>query len=127
MLLWLISARQVVLLCDNNKVYLFYCGQVYFRPTETGFEDLPVRIRASYYPLWTLIDVNYENHGPPINAGSNIWPIQTSSPNPSRWKSWRKQNGAALLGMPLWNTEELMEGHVFNLFSLPAIDSGRVV
>jgi hypothetical protein len=30
-------------------------------------------------------------------SSSNIWPIQTSSPNPTRWKHWRKQNGAALL------------------------------
>lgn len=32
----LISAGQVVLLCDNTEVYLFYHGQVYF---QTDFRD----------------------------------------------------------------------------------------
>ncbi len=41
MLARLISDRQVVLLCDSTHAYLFYLGQVYFRLTTFGFEDLP--------------------------------------------------------------------------------------
>ena len=32
-----------------------------------------------------------------------------------------------LLGMPLWNMEELMKGYAFSLFSLSATDLGHVV
>ncbi len=126
MLVRLISARQVVLLCNSTAVHLFYRSQVYSRLMMVGcFEDLPQRKGAPYCPIWALIDVDYQGHGPPISSSSNIWPIQSSSPNPIRWKHWKKQNGAAMLGLPLWKMEELMEGHVFGLFSLSTIDPGH--
>ena len=102
MLISLLSARQVVTLCDNSVILLFYRGQVYARSVESGFEDLPTRLGTSYSPVWALIAMDYEDRGPPITGHSNIWPIQTPSPNPIRWKSWSKQNRAALLGMPQW-------------------------
>ena len=72
-----------------------------------------------------LVDVDGHDHGPPIGAGENIWPIQASSPNPIRWKSWRKQYDATLLGMPLWKMDELVEGYVFSVFSLSVINSSH--
>ena len=126
MLAQLISARQVVLLCDSKYVYLFYCGQVYSRVIAFGFNDLPERRKVGYCPIWALVDVDYGDQGPPIENDSNIWPIQASSPNPIRWKAWQKQNEASLLGMPLWSKEDLMGGCVFGLFSLSA-DPGDVV
>jgi hypothetical protein len=127
MLARLISARQVVLLCDNGMVYLFYCGKVYSQQTESGFQGLPRRQRTRYCPIWALIDVGFGDQGPPVSLSSNMWPIQTTSPNPRRYKSWRKQNGAALLGMRIWEMEELIEGYVFSLFSHSAIGPGHVV
>ena len=126
MLARLISAGQVVLLCDSSDVYLFFHGQVYGRSTQSGFGDLPKR-RGKYCPVWALIDVDFKDRGAPLDSTSNAWPIQASSPNPIRWKSWRKQYGAAELGMPLWNKKELMAGYAFSLFSLSAIDPGHVV
>ncbi len=126
MLARLISARQVVLLCDSSDVHLFYRGQVYFRSAMFGFGGLPKRRRTPYCPIWALIDMDYQHQGPPITGSSNIWPIQASSPDPARWKHWHKQNGAALLGLPPWNMEELMKGYVFSLFSLSAINPGHV-
>ena len=117
MLAWLISANQVVVLCDSSEAHLFYRGEVYFRPAKAGFKGLP-RKDEGYYPVWTLIDVDYRNEGPDIPTDSRIWPIQTTSPNLNRWKGWSKQNGATLLGMPMWNVEELMKGYAFSLFSL---------
>jgi len=125
MLARLISDRQVVLLCDINTVLLFYHGKVYSRPTQRGFGDLPEHQEAPYCPIWALIDMDCLEEGPPITGSDNIWPIQASSPNPIRWKSWRKQTGAALLGMPLWKMNELMEGYVFSVFSLSAIHSSH--
>ena len=127
MLARLISAGQVVLLCESYDVYLFYHGRVYYRLTESGFGELPERQHMQYCPIWTLIDVDFKDRGPPISATSDIWPIQVSSPNPARWKLWVKQYKASVLGMPLWNMKELMEGYVFSLFSLSAIDPGHVV
>ena len=116
MLAWLISANQVVVLCDSSEAHLFYHGQVYFRQAKAGFKGLPRQ--NGYYPVWTLIDVDYRDRGPDIPTDSRIWPFQTTSPNLDRWKAWSKQSGATLLGMPLWNVEELMAGYAFSFFSL---------
>jgi len=113
-------------MCDNHEVHLFYYGKVYSRSTGSGIEDLPKCPQAQYFPIWALIDADLQRQGPPFSRGSNIWPIQASSPNSARWETWSKQYGAAMLGMPLWNIEELMEGYVFSLFSLSAIDPGHV-
>ena len=111
MLARLLSLRQVVLLCDNVVVYLFYKGKVYTRPADIGTGNLP-RKGSQYSPVWGLIDVDFQADGPSpsITSNANIWPIQTSAPNLYQWHSWRKQTRAALLGMPLWNEEELMRG-----------------
>src|SRR5258708_10563390 len=66
MLARLISARQVVLLCDSSDVHLFYRGQVYFRSAMFGFGGLPKRRRTPYCPIWALIDMDYQHQGPPI-------------------------------------------------------------
>jgi len=112
MLMSLISAHQVVLLCDNQWIHLFYHGQAYFRSTEDGFEDIPKLREDTYFPLWALIDLDFGESLPPLNRHTNVWPIQVSSPNPIRWKAWHKQYRAALLGMPLWNMKELRRGYV---------------
>ena len=128
MLARLISARQVVLLYTSTMVHLFYYGEVYSRlAAASGLEGLPECLGAPYFPIWALIDVDYVGHEPLITSTSNVWPIQASSPNPTRWKSWSKQNGAAMLGLPLWDLEELMGGYVLSLFSLPSTDLGHVV
>jgi len=125
MLARLISDRQVVLLCDSSTAFFFFHGKVYSRPTQYGFKDLPECKGALYCPIWALIDVDCLDEAPPITGSDNIWPIQAASPNPIRWKSWSKQNGARLLGMPLWEMDELMEGYVFSVFSLSAIRSSH--
>jgi len=123
MLIRLLSAGQVVLLCDNNDIWLFYRGKVYFRPVDSGFRFLPHK--GPYRPIWALIDVDYTDRGPPFQRSSDVWPIQASSPNPARWKSWRKQNQAALWGMPLWEVEDLLQGYASSLSTLTTIDTGR--
>jgi len=127
MLARLISARQVVLPRKPTQVHLFYYGQVYSRPTVLGLEGLPENAQTPHFPIWALVDADLRKGEPPIIDTSNVWPIQASSPNPARWDSWSEQYRAAELGMPLWNMEELMEGYVFSLFSLSAIDPGHVV
>jgi hypothetical protein len=125
MLVQLISADQVVLLYDTSETYLFYSGEVYEQPRQSGFKNLPENHRP-HFPVWALIDMDFGDRGPPITSSSDIWPVQASS-NSVQWKSWSKQFGAAELGMPLWNMEELMKGYVSSFFSLSAIDPGHVV
>jgi hypothetical protein len=127
MLARLISARQVVLLCNSRVIRLFYQGQVYCRPSESGFYDLPTHSKTPYCPIWALIDMDFEDKEPPIESDSDVWPIQASSPNSVRWKFWAKQFDPALWGMPLWDMRELNEGCVFGLSPLSAIDPGHVV
>jgi hypothetical protein len=118
----LIAARQVVLTCSSLQVCLFYQGRVYSRPPQSGFYNLPERLDENYYPMWTLVDVDNRKDGPVLPEASNIWPIQASPPNNIRWAAWRKQFGAAVWGMPLWDMEELIAGYAFGLFSLSAAD-----
>ena len=123
MLARLIATHQVVLLCDSSDAYLFYCGQVYYHPmNDSVFHNLPAHKNIPYCPILSLIDVDYKDRGPPFESSSNIWPIQVSSPNPIRWKSWAKQNKAAVLGMPLWSTDELTEGYVCSRQCLFLVD-----
>ena len=121
----LISAGQVVLLCDNSDTHLFYRGSVYFRPTEPhGFQNIPTHNKG-YYPVWTLIDFDSQDREPPLTSSTGVWPVQASSPNSIRFKSWRRQNGATLLGMPVWSMEDLVEGYVFS--PLPFLQSTYVM
>jgi len=127
MLVRLISIGQVVLLYNFPKIYLFYRGKVYFQLATSPFLGLPKRKLMGYCPIWALIDVDMKSEEPPMPYDSVIWPIHATSPKPDRWKAWSKQARAALLGMPLWSAEELVQGYVFNLFPLSAIDPGYAI
>ena len=113
----LLSARQVVLLCDSTKIRLFYQGEVYHRQTADGFWGLPKNPNEANWAIWTLVDVDNLNTGPKFEKTDNVWLVQAPSPNPNRWKYWGKQYQVSLLGATLWNVEELMRGYTFSLFS----------
>ena len=123
MLARLIASRQVVILCDNSRAYLFFDSHVYSQLMNNDpFWNLPKHKTMTYCPIMALINVDYKDQGPSITGESNIWPIQASSPNPIRWKSWAKQNKAAVVGMPHWTTDELAEGAPMPpLTSIPAM------
>ena len=108
------------------KIYLFYRGRVYSRLAMYGFAELPRRRKMVYCPIWALIDTDMKNEEPPIPSSPVIWPVQAISPRPALWKAWSKQTGACLLGMPLWDIEELVKGYVFSLLSPSVIDLGHV-
>jgi len=68
MLARLISARQVVFLRDGYVMHLFYHCHMYSRPAQSSFVYLPTRKKSPYCPIWTLIDVYFQNCGPPITG-----------------------------------------------------------
>ena len=109
MLARLILAGQSILLSTQSRLYLFHEGEVH-RRAAVDFAYIPTHKLDEQFTMWTLIDSGTTQ--PPIENWCLIWPIQVSSPDPIRWKIWRKQRSAALLGMPLWNIVELEEGYV---------------
>ena len=111
MLARLISAKQVVLIYTGSKVLLFYQGKVY-RQRPADFSFVPRHKLDPFFLAWALIDADSEGQEPSIDSDHYIWPIQASPPQLIRWKAWSKQRSATLLGMPLWNMEELKEGYV---------------
>jgi hypothetical protein len=112
-LAWLISTKQVVLLYLSTELFLFYHGKVHVR-RNPSLSDLPRNVQG--LPTWMLIDVDSEENGPSLNKTYKIWPIHASSPDPKQWKRWTKQFGAPVLGMPLWNIEELTKGYIIICF-----------
>jgi len=107
-------------------MYIFYSGKVYTRPRKDDYKGLPqIRDKSLYFPEWMLIDSDFDSGGAPVGDEEDIWPVQSTSPNPIRWKSWSKQYDSALLGMPLWTTKELMKGCVFSSFSPSSIGVHR--
>ena len=128
MLAWLITFHQVVVLADAPNLYLFYQGQVYHQPMLSGFMNLPEFVGPQYYPIWALVDLDFQKTRATLITGSaKIWPIQAASPNPAQWESWFKQYGATRLGMPAgWTRQELIFGYVRSPFlpSIPVMSFG---
>jgi hypothetical protein len=112
-LAWLISVNQVVLLCRSTELFLFFGGKVYLQWGH-HLSCLPVNLQG--WLIWTLVDVDSAEGGPPLSGHHDVWPIQASSPNSEQWRRWVKQFNAGMLGMPLWNMEELMKGYVISCF-----------
>ena len=108
----LVLADQVVFTCSKHHLYIFYHGKVYFRPAETSLMDLPIHPKGRLWPTWTLVDSDSSEKKPPFGF-TNIWPIQTSSPNPSRWEYLKNCYGAYVLGMPLWNVRNIIKIPLF--------------
>ena len=106
----LISAKQVVLMYTKSATLLFYQEKVY-KQEPAFFSCLPRHKLDRFFHVWALINADSDTQ-PSIKPSHNIWPVQASSPKPTRWKGWSKQRAAIVLGMPLWNVEELKEGYV---------------
>lgn len=66
--------------------------------------------------LFVLIDHDISTSEPisSLHDGDTVFPIQASSPNPNRFKTWAKVRQAALWGLPLWNEAELNKAYAFH-------------
>jgi len=116
MLARLISARQVVVLYQSGHLILFYSGQAYIRPTREGFDYVPLPRGENKHPVWALINCDSGTCEPTLYASDQVWPIQASTPDPIRWRTWSKRLNAARWGLPLWTIDELVFGYVFRGF-----------
>ncbi|KAL5480206.1 hypothetical protein ACEPAI_1476 [Sanghuangporus weigelae] len=112
MLIYLLTLKKNVALHTKGRTYLFYHDRVYIAssgPDVTWPPSTAVRDR-----IWCLIDSD-ERVGPPPSYLTSkdegrIFPVHAAPPNPARYYKWFKQRGGVVIGMPLWNEEEIIEG-----------------
>ncbi|KAL5482842.1 hypothetical protein ACEPAI_9437 [Sanghuangporus weigelae] len=112
MLIYLLTLKKNVALHTGGDTHLFYHDHVYIASSGTKVTWPPstaVRDR-----IWCLIDSDEHVGPPPIyltwKDEERIFPVHAASPNPARYYEWFKQRGGVIIGMPLWNEEEIIEG-----------------
>lgn len=117
----LLRRKYVVAYTTGKVCYLFFFGIVYEAPVQNLRMPIPGESAACRF-IWTLIDMDTLAEPPTelttAKNGPDVFPLQVASPNPVRYKGWRKQRGGGglFLGMPLWDQKELSEGSVMLLY-----------
>jgi hypothetical protein len=98
-----------------------------------GPDDVRIYPQSTYldpekYPdAWALVDSNEDMIVPRpelTDSNSKYYVIQASSPQPKRWKEWKKKLSASLIVMEAWTWEEMYIGgsvHWIEIVSLPFI------
>lgn len=110
LLVRLLNMKQVVLLhALRDSPLLFYHGTVYNGKNAQIFTlPTPPSHLESHPFIWSLLDLGMPDDAPGLAVDPSVcFPVQTSSPNPLRYKLWRKERGALYTGFPLWDPEEL--------------------
>ena len=105
MFIYLVTRGEPVAFYKRGTTRVFHQGNVYKTQVEREFP----RGQAP----WCLIDSDLRNNTPPeyiIDSQSVVYPVQASSPNPTRYKSWVKQRSAKILGMRLWSEDDILKG-----------------
>ena len=110
LLVRLLQRRQVVLFSPKGEVlYLFYHNDVH----KTGIGpdvSLPDPISNSGVFIWSLFDIRESKEPWSFMIDYPCLPVQTASPSPSRYKTWKKERKPLLTGLPLWTRDELAQG-----------------
>ena len=104
MLICLIMRRELIAFYDGETTRLFHQNHVYKAQVGAEFPQNQM--------TWCLIDCDYRNDIPVyiVHSQSAVYPVQASSPNLTRYKSWIKQWSAEILGMQLWSEDDIFEG-----------------
>lgn len=93
---------------ESNRVFLFS------GPTDVQVYSSGQRLDSQRFPgAWALVDSNVGLTHPReelVSTISNLFVVQSTSPQPSRWKEWSKQLGAVLAVMKAWSWMELYIG-----------------
>ena len=117
LLVRLLQRKQVVLFSpDGESVFLFYHREVYTVRMEAIYGDvLPYPKSSSNVFIWSLFDIYGPKEPKKVLVNRPCLPVQVASPNPIRYKIWRKERIPLLTGLPLWTRDELMQGCVFSI------------
>ncbi|KAF8803006.1 hypothetical protein BYT27DRAFT_7196153 [Phlegmacium glaucopus] len=113
LLIRLLQLKQVVLFTlDGEDLLLFYHDAVYQGVLgDIRREVLPeAKSPSSNIFIWSLFDIEGQNEPETILVQAPCLPVQTASPNPSRYKTWYKERAPLLTALPLWTHDELMKG-----------------
>jgi hypothetical protein len=112
LLVRLLQLKQVVLFSPNGKeLYLFYHDQVYHRVGDINFFDTSFpQPKFSKIFIWSLFDIRAEKEPERFLVTYPCFPVQTTSPNPIRYKIWKKERMPLCFGLPLWTRDELARG-----------------
>jgi hypothetical protein len=97
---------------SGDETLLFFENSVYSRTPGVATEFPPAKPA-----MFCLIDPDVEQTEQAIGFMTDrtlrgkTFPVLASSPNPSRYKIWKKQRGIVRLEfMPLWERDELKKG-----------------
>lgn len=117
LLVRLLQRKQVILFSpDGEVVYLFYFNEVY----TVSMNGLSVPGVGVSYPhpissdsfIWSLFDIHEKKEPARFMVSYPCCPVQTVSPDPTRYRTWQKEGLPLFTGLPLWTRDELAEGYV---------------
>lgn len=115
LLVQLLQRKQVVLFSPDGKNV--YHNEVYTANMETlakqGLDvSLPIPMPSSRVFIWSLFDINEPKEPAKFLVAYPCLPVQTTSPNLLRYKTWSKERTPLITGLPLWTRDELAQGYV---------------
>jgi hypothetical protein len=117
----LLQQKQVVLFLSRSgeELYLFYHDGVHTIPTASLKDsDLPIpSTLSSDVFIWSLFDIPERNEPNTLLVLPPCVPVQTTSPDPCRYKTWDKQRSPLFTALPLWTRNELAQGYVLPISS----------
>jgi hypothetical protein len=93
---------------DSQKLFLFLGAQDVQIFTERDMLDPEI-----YENAWALVDSNGGLEAPRydlVKPNSKFFVVQATSPQPRRWKSWKKERSASMVIMNPWSWKELFIG-----------------
>jgi hypothetical protein len=118
LLVRLLQRKQVVLFSPDGKVvYLFYFTGV-LRASMQGLavlgvgDSLPYPISSSNAFIWSLFEIRDGKEPEFFLVSHPCFPVQVVPPDPSRYRTWRKERLPLITGLPLWTRDELAEAYV---------------
>jgi len=118
LLVRLLQRKQVVLFSPDGKmVYLCYHTEIYTVSMEALAApgvgvSLPNPISSSNVFIWSLFDIRERKEPESFLVTRPCFPVQTTSPDPIRYRTWDKERIPLLTGLPLWTRDELAQGYV---------------
>ena len=104
----ILNGQRTAFQCDHGRAILIldhHDLQIF--PVATRFDP------EAYSGMWVLVDSNSRVVQPRdefISAHSKFFVVQAASPQPMRWKTWKKERDADMAVMKPWTWEEMYIG-----------------
>jgi len=119
LLVRLLQRKQIVVFSiDGEELFFFHHDNVYTADV-TGLKILESTLRLpqpkssrSDIFIWSLFDIKKRDEPDNLFVLQPCLPVQTASPDPSRYKIWVKYRDPLLTGLTLWTRDELAQGYV---------------